>query len=91
MDKITQLQDQVDKLQAQVDLLKSSATFPYDVENAIKDRISTNVFDQSTKTAASETQAVNEGGLATYSVAKPMGGFDQRLVDGVVRYYPYYL
>jgi len=72
-------------------MMRSSGSFPYDVEQAIIDRLDFTVFDPSAKTAASETQAVDEAGIATYNVAKPMDGFDQRLVDGVIRYYPYYL
>lgn len=89
-EQINQLQKQVEDLKQQVDLLRSSGSFPYDIENAIRDRIEPVSLLPSVKTAASETQAVNEGGSASYSVAKPMDGFEQRAVDGQLRYYPYY-
>lgn len=90
-EQINQLQSQVNQLQQQLDMLRSSASFPYDVQQAIENRIEIEFFTPSAKTALSETQAVDEGGIATYDVAKPMDGFEQRLVDGVIRYYPYYL
>lgn len=91
-EQINQLQQEMNVLQAKMNLLYSSATIPYDVENAFIDRLDLDniVSQNSSKTAASETQAVNEGGVATYNVAKPMDGFEQRTVNGQVRYYPYY-
>jgi hypothetical protein len=88
--KLYQLEQQIIQLQTQLDMLRSSATLPYDVEQAFKARIITEFLNPSTKTAASETQAVDEGGSATYDVAKPMDGFEERIVDGQTRYYPYY-
>lgn len=89
--RISQLEQQIQQLQEVVELMRSSATYPYDMEQAIIDRVNPVAFTPSTKTAASETQAVDEGGSGTYNVAKPMDGFEQRVVDGVTRYFPYYL
>lgn len=89
--QINQLQLQINELQHQIDMMRSSASFPYDVEQAIIERLDLTVFDASAKTAASATQAVNEAGTNTYDVAKPMDGFEQRVVDGSIRHYPYYL
>lgn len=90
-DQINQLQTQINNLQQQLDLMRSSSTYPYDMEQALTDRLNPISLSPSTKTAASETQAVDESGSASYNVAKPMDGFEQRVVDGVTRYYPYYL
>ena len=89
-EQINQLQIEINDLKAQVDLMRASGSFPYDIEQAIRDRIEPVSLLPSVKTAASETQAVNEGGSASYNVAKPMDGFEERSVDGVLRYYPYY-
>lgn len=90
-ERILQLEQQIQQLQSVVELMRSSATYPYDMEQALTDRLNPVTFTPSTKTAASETQAVNEGGVATYNVAKPADGFEERVVDGVIRYFPYYL
>lgn len=90
-EQINQLQTEINNLKAQVDLLRSSSTYPYDMQQALVDRLNPVTFTPSTKTVASETQAVNEGGTATYDVAKPVDGFEERVVDGVTRYFPYYL
>lgn len=89
-EQINQFQIEINKLQEQVDLMRSSGSFPYDIEQAIRARIEPVSLLSSTKTAASETQAVNEGGSGSYNVAKPMDGFEERVVDGIKRYYPYY-
>jgi hypothetical protein len=91
-EQINQLQQEMAILQGKINLLYSSATIPYDVENAFIDRLDLDniVSQNSSKLASTETQAVNEGGSATYNVAKPMDGFEQRTVNGQIRYYPYY-
>lgn len=71
--------------------MQANATIPFDVSEAIKARLTSSlVTTTSSKTVASETQAVNEGGMATYNVAKPMDGFEEGFKDGQLRYYPYY-
>lgn len=90
-EQITQLQDQINQLQKQFDKLRSSATLPLDVEDAFRTRIDPVTFYPSTKDAADETQSIDESGSATVTAAKPMDGFEERVVDGVTRYYPYYL
>lgn len=51
---------------------------------------SKNVFTVSSKTAASETQAVDEGGAGTYDVAKAPDGFVQTTVANTTYYIPMY-
>lgn len=90
----TQIQAQIDNLQEQLDMLKANATIPYEVEQAFRTRLNIESFTAlaaSSKTAVSETQAVNEAGTASYDVAKPMDGFRQVNIGGSTIYIPYYL
>lgn len=85
-----ELQRQITALQAEIDSLKNASSIPFDVGSAFEERLSKTVTAPSTKTAASETQAVDEGGVATYSVAKPMDGFIKIFINGIERNVPYY-
>lgn len=69
--------------------LQSSTTMPLPVAEAIKARLGTTI-DTNAKTAASETQSVNEAGAASYSVAKPPDGFVTVYVNGQPKNIPYY-
>ena len=84
-EQLNQLQNQIIQLQEQLDMLRSSASFPYDTEQAIIQRLNPVSFTPTTKTAASET--VNVAGT---DVALPMNGFELRVVDGQQRFFPYY-
>lgn len=89
-----ELDKKIEDIQNQINSLRSSTTIPFDMEQAIRDRLRVPEFailNGSTKTAASETQSVNEGGVATYSVAKPPDGFREFVVGGTTLYIPYYL
>ena len=93
-EELNKLKQDFENLKKEFDSLKASTTIPLNIDNAFRDRFKISEFVQlsaTVKTAGSETQAVNEGGVATYSVAKPMDGFEERVVGGVARYYPYYL
>jgi len=70
----TEMQNRIEALEAFVKSLQSSSTIPFSIDAAFADRFSLGGVPSS-KTAASETQAVNEAGSATYSVSKPMDGF----------------
>lgn len=88
------LQAQIDSLKEEVAKLKSVTTIPYDVEQAFRARLTIDEFARlapSTKTAASETQAVNESGSSSYSVAKAMDGFREEVIAGTTIYIPYYI
>ena len=89
---IVKLQKQIDGIQEQLDLLKNTTTIPLEVDTAFRDRLEIEQIKTitSTKTAASETQLVNESGTGSYNVAKPMDGFEERVMNGEKRYYPYY-
>lgn len=71
---IIKLQNRITELEDKIDSLFSSSTIPIEVDVAIRDRFLGNlpVSGASAVTVASKTQAVNEAGSASYSVAKPM-------------------
>lgn len=87
-----ELQRQINELKARLDKLNASTTMPYDVAVAIKARFEQDFpqGDSSSKTAASETQAVDEGGISSYNVARPMDGFIELTFNGVTYNIPYY-
>lgn len=73
-----------------LNMLGNSYNIPYDVQKAFENRLTTGVLVSSGKSVASETQAVNEGGVATYSVPKLNDGFTQMTLGGITIYIPYY-
>lgn len=85
-EELKQLQKDVEGIKAFIASLQSNATIPLPVGEAFRARLESKLAS-STKTAASETQSVNEGGVSSYSVAKPMDGF---LEDGEGHFIPYY-
>lgn len=92
--EIEQLKTELAELKRQFELLKSTTTIPYDIDRAFYERYKMIEFARlspSSKSATSESQSVNEGGVASYSVLKNPDGFEQREVGGVVRYYAYWL
>lgn len=90
---IEQLQAQIDLLQQELNKLRNSTTIPFEVEQAFRFKLGISELtslNASSKTAASETQSVNEAGVGSYSVAKPMDGFKQVTIGGSTLYIPYY-
>lgn len=94
-----QLQQEIDSLNEKVAQLEeiinsffNSSTIPFDVDAAFTDRFLKKVpnVSGSTKSASSENQPVNEGGIATYSVLKPPDRFLQVVVSGKTEYIPVY-
>lgn len=84
--EIKKLQMEVQELRRKIKEFESSTTIPLFVAEAFKVRTyPLNIL--STKTTASETQAVNESGSSSYSVAKVPDGFI-KIKDG--RNIPYY-
>jgi hypothetical protein len=90
--EIEQLKKQVADLEAKFKLLYSSTTIPLDIAEAFRTRLADDarILRVSSRTAASETQAVNEAGMATYSVGKPMNGFVTVVLNGVQYDLAYY-
>lgn len=71
--QIKQLTEQLDSLTRLVNSLMVANEAPPEYVRSLG--ILTITPQASTKTTASETQAVDEAGSSTYSVAKPMDGF----------------
>lgn len=88
--KINELERKIEELTRRLDSLNSNTTIPYQVGEAFKDRLGVVSGDSNATSASTHTQAVNEGGLASYSVAKPMAGFITIVVNGNSRAVPYY-
>lgn len=87
------LQRQINELKAEIEMLKADTTIPFNVEQAFRSRLRIQDLAElasSSKTAASETQAVNEAGVGSYNVAKPPDGFREYVVGGTTLYIPYY-
>lgn len=87
--QIEMLKSRVEKLEAENNLLKNSATIPFDVDAAFRDRLAFK-FTSSSKSASSENQAVNEAGSSSYNVLKPPDGFDQITTGTTTKYYPFF-
>ena len=87
------LEKRITTLEQEMNALKASTTIPIDVDGAFRDRLgilNLALLAESTKNPSTETQAVAEGGVASYSVAKPVDGFREFVVGGSVLYIPYY-
>jgi len=77
---------EIEELRSWKASLEKSSSIPLNIDQAFRERFSTLVV--SSKTATSEDQAVNEGGVATYNVLKSPDKFLKITVDGVVHYIP---
>lgn len=85
-----QLLERIQALEDKLRLLGNTTTIPREIDTAFRDRLGIDdktTFSGSTKNPSTETQVVNEGGSASYSVAKPPDGFYQT-EDGY--HVPYY-
>jgi hypothetical protein len=83
-------EERILKLENEMQAMKNMATFPFEVENAIRNRLSVQGIDTSTKSATSENKSVNEGGASTYSVMDKPDGFVEVQVRGTIIYLPYF-
>lgn len=68
--------------------LESSNSIPLAIDQSFRDRFQFSVVSTSSKSATSENQAVNEGGVATYSVLKAPDAFLQVVIGGIIYYLP---
>lgn len=88
------LLDRIEKLEEQMKLLRSSTTIPLEVGAAIKTRVLQGItipnVTVASKSATSENKAVDEGGVATYSVMDKPDGFLQTTITGTTYYIPYF-
>ena len=88
-----ELKNRIQILEEEIKMLKASTTIPYEVDTAFRERFKIGdlaKLSASTKTVASETQAVNEAGAASYNVPKINDGFVETTVGGTIIYLPYY-
>lgn len=67
--------------------MSASHSIPLENDQALRARLG---GELSASTHTGETQAVDEGGMATYSVAAAANGFVQKNLNGTIIYIPYY-
>jgi len=89
-EEIQKLKEEVRALREEIRMLKSPATVPLEIAAALSERIDV-LRQQDAKTKSSETITVNEGGGSVWNVLGEPDGFDYAVVDGQVRYYPFFL
>lgn len=90
--RVKNLENLVEQLVNHIDSLESVATFPREVQTAIEGRVGGFRTSTSNKTTASESQSVNEGGSASYSVQKVADGYRAHVIEGgVTVYIPIYI
>lgn len=86
-----ELQQKIEELETKVKLLEASATIPKPVEDAFRERLRLEVISSITtsgKSSTSESQAVNESGVATYGVLKNPDAYVQVTISGTIYYIP---
>lgn len=70
--------------------LESASSIPLNIDQSFRARFFRSILGFSAKTTASVTQAVNEGGSASYNVSKVPDGFLSFNDGGVTRNVPYF-
>lgn len=96
MDRTTKelnMQEQIDELKRKIEALENVTTIPFEVEQALRERLGIQYYSTiqaDSKSASSENQSINEGGVATYSVMKPPDGFVKTIINGSTVYLPYF-
>ena len=93
MNELEQLKKEVSDLKAWKASLERSSTIPLAIDQSFKQRFTniTGLKVSTTKLLNDEDQAVNEGGVATYSVMGDPDGFLEVTIDQVPYYIPYFL
>ncbi len=86
MEELRDLKERVEYLEAVIRSLGDTGSVPLEIGNALAGRI----IKASSKLASSEQQAVNEGGVAQYTVCKGPDGFFVVNVEGVLRNVAYF-
>lgn len=89
--RITELENTVKKLMIFNEQLQNSSQIPLRVDQSFRSRFISNILQLSTKTPASESQTVDEGGVATYDVLTLPDGFKTYNDGGTPIFIPYYL
>lgn len=91
-ERVKQLESEVQELKDFIKLLQADTTIPFDVEGAFRKRLEDLALavTTSSKSAGSENQAVNEAGMATYSVLGTPTGWLEIVLDNTTYYIPYF-
>lgn len=88
-----ELKKEIDILKAEIDSMKRAYTFPFEISNAIAERISDKeqmITRTSTKTANIQRDISLSGGVETISVTAYPDGFRVFKLAGKDYYIPYY-
>lgn len=88
MNETENLKRQVEELMAWKKSLENAQSIPLNIDQAFRARFISGGVVTSTKSSSSENQAVNEGGVATYSVLKTPDGFLQVTIGSTIYYIP---
>jgi hypothetical protein len=83
------IEDKIADIQEQLNALKAATTIPYEIDQAFRTRFDIAALARlvpSTKTVASETQAVSEAGVGSYNVPKIFDEFRQFTIGGTTYY-----
>jgi len=83
--------NRIEELERKFKALEAGGTLPKPVEDAIRERLRIDIISATTtssKSTSSENQAVNEAGIATYSVLKTPDIFLQVTISGTIYYIP---
>lgn len=84
-------EQKLDELYEFMESMKASASIPFEVDAALRDRLSALTgLTVSGKGANSEDQTVDEAGAASYAVLNDPVGFLQVDIGGTTYYLPYY-
>lgn len=84
-----ELQQKIEDLEKKLKLLEAGATLPKAVEDAIRERLRIDIISAistSGKSSVSESQAVDEAGVATYNVLKNPDAYLQVVINGTTYY-----
>ena len=88
-----QEKQQFDKMYQDIQSIKNSASIPYEIDSAFRERFNIASFTPltgSAKNATSENKAVNESGAGSYSVMDKPDGFLQVTIGVTTYYLPYF-
>lgn len=85
-----ELRKEFEQMKADIQALKNTATIPYEVDSAFRDRLG---IDQlglkgSTKVATSENVSIDEGGVAVKTALGAPDAFKQMSINGTTFYIP---
>lgn len=85
-----ELKQKIEELEKWKKSMEASHSIPLNIDQAFRARFKDtgSILSASSKSASSENQVVDEGGVATYSVMKTPDAFLQVTISGAVKYIP---